>query len=202
MKNNVNSKDFWNDCYANNQIGWDLGKITPVFKDWCDKLTENKSIFVPGSGNGYDPLYFAKKGHNVTAVDFSSIAVENMSKKAISKNIDINILKEDIFNLNSCHFSQYDYVVEYTCFCAIDPNKRLDYIKIMNDVLVKNGELVGLFLPLLKDKSEGGPPFSVNLEEILEQFSKYFKVVKSIKHPLSIKSRFENEQYIHFKKIY
>ena len=70
MSNNVSSSKFWDDCYINKNTGWDLGSVTPVFKDWCDKLKNQSSIFVPGAGNGYDPLYFASRGHSVPAVDY------------------------------------------------------------------------------------------------------------------------------------
>ena len=200
MSHDVSSSKFWDDCYINNDIGWDLGSITPVFRDWCDRLKDKCSIFVPGAGNGYDPLYFASKGHSVTAVDFSVKATENIKKKAQSDNIKINIVNEDIFNLSHELFDQFDYVIEYTCFCAIDRKRRLDYIEIMSRLLKKNGQLVGLFLPLLKDKKEGGPPYSINLKQVINQFSNHFDVLKSSKHPLSIKPRINNEQYIQFKK--
>ena len=70
----------------------------------------------------------------------------------------------------------------------------------MNNLLKKNGELIGLFFPILKNVKEGGPPYSVNIDKVIDQFSDYFDVLKSIKHPLSIEPRVDNEQYLHFKK--
>jgi len=200
MNNDVSSSKFWDECYINDNTGWDIGSVTPVFEDWCNKTQQKHSILVPGAGNGYDPLYFASKGHDVTAVDFSKEATNNMKAYAEKKQIDINIINEDIFKLDINLFNKFDYIIEYTCFCAIDRNRRLDYIKVMSDLLKKNGELIGLFLPVLKDKKDGGPPYSINIEEVISQFSDYFDVLKSIKHPLSIKPRLDNEQYIHFKK--
>ena len=200
MNNNVSSSKFWDDCYINDNTGWDIGSVTPVFKDWCNNLQKKYSIFVPGAGNGYDPLYFASKGHNVTAVDFSKEAVKHMNVYAKKKQIDINIINQDIFNLDINLFNKFDYIVEYTCFCAIDRQRRLDYIKIMNNLLNKNGELIGLFLPILKDEKDGGPPYSINLDETISQFSDYFDVIECKKHKLSIKARVDNERYIHFKK--
>ena len=41
MNNNsdVSSANFWNTCYSKNDTGWDLGRPTPIFIDWCNKLT-------------------------------------------------------------------------------------------------------------------------------------------------------------------
>ena len=200
MEHDVSSSRFWDDCYINHNTGWDLGIVTPVFKDWCDKLQQKYSIFVPGAGNGYDALYFASKGHNVTAVDFSKEAIKNMNTESQKRNIDINIINQDLFKLDSSLFNHFDYVIEYTCFCAIDRMRRLDYIRAMSNILKENGELVGLFLPILKDRKDGGPPYSIKVDKIINQFSNYFDVLESKKHVLSIKPRVGNEQYIHFKK--
>ena len=200
MNSDVSSSKFWDNCYINHNTGWDLGYVTPVFKDWCDNLQKKYSIFVPGAGNGYDPLYFASKGHSVTAVDFSNEAINAMKAKAEKQQININIIKQDIFKLDSTFFNSFDYVIEYTCFCAIDRRRRLDYIKTMKNILKKNGELIGLFLPILKDKKDGGPPYSINVDKVITQFSNYFDILKSKRHKLSIDARTGNEQYIHFRK--
>ena len=36
MDSDVSSSKFWDNCYINHNTGWDLGSVTPVFKDWCD----------------------------------------------------------------------------------------------------------------------------------------------------------------------
>ena len=59
-----------------------------------------------------------------------------MTAKAKKQQININIIKQDIFKLDSTLFNSFDYVIEYTCFCAIDRKRRLDYIKIMNNIFI------------------------------------------------------------------
>ena len=79
---NVSSSIFWDQYYIENDIGWDLGRVTPAFKDWCDNLIKPSKIFVPGCGNGYDPLYFASQGHDVLAVDISEYPINQIKKEA------------------------------------------------------------------------------------------------------------------------
>ena len=62
----------------------------------------------------------------------------------------------------------------------------------MFNVLKKGGEFIGFFFPLNKKKSEGGPPFGVNLDESIKSFSIHFDLLDSFKHPLSIKPRLNN----------
>jgi len=200
MKKKVSSSNFWNQYYIKNDIGWDLGGVTPVFKDWCDKLSTQSSIFVPGAGNGYDPLYFSKQGHDVLAVDFADKPVQRMILESKKENLKINILQRDLFDLNKKYNNKFDYVIEYTCFCAISPKRRKEYVNIMSNLLKDRGELFGLFFPLNKSKDEGGPPFGVNLKETIHLFSSKFELINSVEHPLSIDPRSGNEKFLNFRK--
>ena len=198
---NISESQFWNEYYINNDTGWDLGGVTPVFKNWCDNLNKKSKILVPGSGNGYDPLYFSSLGHDVLAVDFSEKAIKRIKNEAKKNNLRINVLKGNFFDLDKTFYNLYDYVIEYTFFCAIDPKNRLNYISMVHQILKESGQLIGLFFPLNKKESEGGPPFGVSLKEIEYNFNKKFKLIKSFKHPLSIDARSDNEQYFEFEKI-
>jgi len=197
---NVSSAHFWEQCYQENNTGWDLGAPTPIFMNWCDNLELLSKICIPGAGNGYDPLYFASKGHDVTAIDFAESPISRLKKQSRDKKINLTALKNDIFNLEESLYDQFDYIVEYTCYCAIHPSMRMKYIEIMHRLLKKGGELVAILLPLNKDLSDGGPPFGIDLEETLDLFSHKFSIVESIEHPLSIEPRSENEQFVRFLK--
>ena len=201
MSNNVSDAHFWNKCYANNNMGWDLGRATPVFKDWANNLKKKSKILVPGAGSGYDALYFASLGHEVLAVDFSEKAINRIKKQSQEMKINIQTLTCDFFNLTNLISIEFDYIVEYTFFCAIDPIRRKEYSNVAHSLLKESGLLVALFLPLNKDISEGGPPFSVSKSEIEDIFLEKFKLIKSLKHPLSIDVRKESEEYFEYKKI-
>jgi len=201
LNHKVSSAHFWNQCYTDNNTGWDLGGVTPVFKDWANNLKKKSKIIVPGAGNGYDPLYFASLGHDVLAVDFSNLAINRIQNEADKNNIKIKTLNCDFFKLDNSFKKKFDYIVEYTFFCAIEPNKRVEYINIAHKLLKDSGLLVGLFLPLNKDLADGGPPFAVSVDEIKGSFSKKFKLMNCFNHPLSIKPRKNNEQYFEYKKI-
>ena len=199
-ESNVSSAHFWEQCYQESNVGWDLGAPTPIFMNWCDNLELSSKICIPGAGNGYDPLYFASKGHDVTAIDFAESPISRLKEQSKDKKINLTALKSDIFNLEESLYEQFDYIVEYTCYCAIHPSMRMKYIEIMHRLLKKGGELVAILLPLNKDLSDGGPPFGIDLEETLDLFSHKFSIVESIEHPLSIEPRSENEQFVRFLK--
>ena len=196
----VSSSDFWNDCYDKNDTGWDLGGTTPIFVDWCNNLNTKRKICIPGSGNGYDALYFADMGHQVTTIDFAEEPIKKLKKQSKINNLNINIIQKDIFDLGQEFHNKFDYIVEYTCYCAIDPKMRNKYIDVMYNLLKAGGEFVGILFPLNKNLSEGGPPFGVNLNKTINQFSNKFKLIDSAIHPLSIEPRKGNEQFVRFIK--
>ena len=201
MSKDISNSQFWNQCYIENNIGWDLGDVTPVFKDWADQLKTKSKILVPGCGNGYDPLYFASLGHEVLAVDFSEKAINRIKRQSQEMKINIQTLKCDFFNLTNLIRIEFDYIIEYTFFCAIDPIRRKEYSNVAHSLLKESGLLVALFLPLNKDIIEGGPPFSVSKLDIEDTFSEKFELIKTLKHPLSIDARKESEEYFEYKKI-
>ena len=63
MKNLEHTKpEFWEELYTANDIGWDLSSSSPPFRELMTNLNlENKKVFVPGCGNGYDVIELAKK---------------------------------------------------------------------------------------------------------------------------------------------
>ena len=196
----VSSSHFWDQCYKEDNIGWDLGSPTPIFMDWCDSIEGVRKICVPGAGNGYDPLYFASKGHEVTAIDFAQHPVDRLKKESKKNGIDITILQKSIFDLEESLHNTFDYIVEYTCYCAIEPEMRFKYIQTMYKLLKSGGEMVAIFLPLNKKLSEGGPPFGVELNETIDMFSENFSLIESIEHPLTIQPRVNNERFVRFVK--
>ena len=57
---------------------------------------------------------------------------------------------------------------EYTCFCAIDPQRRSEYADLVMRLLKSGRICIGLAFPL--DTRESGSPFAVSLSEIFALF--------------------------------
>ena len=175
--NDINKSSFWEQRYEKGEIGWDLGAETPVFTAISEKLKLGK-VCILGCGNGYDAISFSKKGFSVTAVDFAKTPINNLQIAARSLSLSIETIKKDIFDLIPDYSSQFDYIIEQTCFCAIDPRKRQQYSNLVHDLLKVGGKLIGLWMPLDKDIIDGGPPFGVKENEIKKLFSTKWKILE------------------------
>lgn len=191
---------FWQDIYDAGDTRWDLGGPTPVFVQLqTSKQFPPGRMLVPGAGRGYDAIWFAQQGFDVTAVDFAESAVHDARANGEKAGVAVDVVQNDIFDVGAIYPHTFDYVLEYTCFCAIDPNRRAEYMEVIRSVLKPNGLLIAIFFPM--DARDGGPPFQVREEEIDRLFSPHFERVLTETPENSVAPRAGKERLMIFRKV-
>lgn len=189
------SEEFWDNRYKNNDIGWDLGQISPPLKSYIDQL-KNKSIkiLIPGGGNSYEAEYLFKQGFkSVFVVDVSETALHNIKSRVPNFPSD-QLLHKNFFDLDMT----FDLVLEQTFFCAIEPRLRNDYVIKMNTLLSSQGKLVGLLFNAALNTDR--PPFGGSKSEYLKRFDSVFNIVLMEKAYNSHETRLEKELFFILKK--
>jgi methyl halide transferase len=192
------TSDRWEDRYQTQKTGWDLGQAAPPFVSFLNSETApapGKTI-VPGMGRGHEAILFAQKGFAVTGVDFAPSAIEAAQAQAEAKGVTLQTLQRDIFQLVPEWAGQFDYVVEHTCFCALVPDLRSDYVQLVWDLLKPGGELIALFWA---HNLAGGPPFGVAVAELKELFGR-FETVQFELALNSLPSRQGEEYFVRLRK--
>ena len=190
---------FWEDIYLDDDAGWDLGGVTPVFDNIADQLNRGK-VCILGCGNGYDAVMFSQKGFEVTAVDFAPSALIKLEIMSNKENVNVQILQSDIFVLTPEYDSVFDYVIEQTCFCAVNPQRRQEYERLVYKILKPGGKLIGLWFPLDKTIEDGGPPWGITIDEIKSIFKNGWNIEKEEFPDISIQPRKNREKLIIFEK--
>ena len=193
-------KQFWEDLYISGDATWDLGGSTPIFESISKDISPGK-ICIIGCGKGHDAVMFAKKKFEVTAIDFAPSAISYLNHLAADAKVDIHAINTDIFNLSNEYYNQFNYVIEQTCFCAINPTMRNNYEQLVFNLLIKGGLLIGLWFPLDKNISEGGPPWATSIDEVKNLFSTRWEIERDEFSSLSIKPRKDREKLIVFRKV-
>jgi SAM-dependent methyltransferase len=199
MTHDVNSARKWEADYERRTDGWDLGGPTPVFNRLASSgRFKPGRMIVLGAGRGHDARLFARHGFQVTAVDFASQAVQEMQRLA-DPAAPVEILQHDIFTLPETLNNSFDYILEYTCFCAIDPTRRAEYADLVTRLLKPHGIYIDLAFPL--DQRKGGPPFAVTEAEIFDLFQKRgFKLLSREIPVESVSPRRHAEELFIFQK--
>jgi SAM-dependent methyltransferase len=199
MSQDVNNPEKWEKDYARGTDGWDLGGSTPVFRRLLDQATlVPGQAIVLGAGRGHDAREFARRGFKVTAVDFSPTAAAEMRRLA-APDAPVAVHQADIFTLPLTFNHRFDYVVEYTCFCAIDPARRPEYAALVDRLLKPGGVFVALAFPV--GGRPGGPPFAVDASEFPALFAEPDYALKYQETPSdSVAQRRDQEALYIFEK--
>ncbi|KAK4551755.1 hypothetical protein RGQ29_032276 [Quercus rubra] len=96
---------------------------------------------------GYDVAAIACPEHHIVGLDISDVAI----KKAVELSSSLpnascfNFLMADFFTWSPIEL--FDLILNYTFFCAIEPDMRLAWAQRIRDILKPGGELITLMFP-------------------------------------------------------
>jgi SAM-dependent methyltransferase len=194
----LGKEQYWTQIYQTENPGWELNQAAPALVEFVPKLKLPKSrVLVLGCGSGNDAALFAQAGHIVTAIDISEEAIQRAKTKYENLK-NIKWIQADVFHLDSTYNQAFDIVVEHTCYCAIDPSRRNELIKIWNRVLVHGGFLMGIFFVM---ERRNGPPFGGTEWELRERLKKYFQFSYWNRYRNSIQNRNGKELFVYANKF-
>ncbi|MEB1808990.1 MAG: class I SAM-dependent methyltransferase [Bacillaceae bacterium] len=132
---------FWDNFYS------DRAKGVPFFENIPDENLVsyfNNGVFTKGKvlelgcGAGRNAIYFAENGCSVDAVDLSKESLKWAEERANEKNVSVNFINENIFELDF-EENSYDIVYDSGCFHHIAPHRRMSYINLVKRALKPNG---------------------------------------------------------------
>lgn len=178
----------------NKNIPWDAGQITSPIKDYFDQIdNKNARILIPGCGSAHEAKYLFEAGFTeIYLCDWARKPLDDFKENVPGFPFG-HLICEDFFKLDK----NYDFIIEQTFFCAINPTLRKSYVKKIYDLLSNNGTLVGL----LFDKAfSAGPPFGGTKDEYANLFSPTFKIQQMESCKNSIMPRLGNEIFMELTK--
>ena len=203
------NSDYWQNRYKDSDTPWDMGSASPPLVAYFDKLVgkaeEAKSlnVLIPGAGSSYEAEYLHKRGFkNVFVIDLAAAPLEEFAKRCPTFPKE-HLIQDDFFKVegeNEKYLNFFDLIVEQTFFCALDPRLRTDYVKKMNELLKKEGKLIGLLFDFPIREEQDSPPFGGNANEYREIFEPYFEITTLKRCYNSIKPRQGTELFIEMVK--
>ena len=194
----VSTPEFWTDLYVRGGDGWELRQPAPALVEFVERTPPAPGrIAVPGCGRGHDVRYLARHGHTAVGFDFSPAAIAEARALADADGVPAAFVERDIFVLGRDHERAFDGVWEYTCFCAIDPTRRAEYVRAMGTILKPGGWLLACFFPMRRRAD--GPPFPVSEREVRRLFARGFRFERAYR-PRSVRLRQGQEWTVLFRK--
>ena len=187
--------DFWDELYSRGGDAWDLGRATQPLVDFLDTTPPPRGrVAVPGCGRGHDARLLAAHGYEVTAFDFVPSVLDVARRLAAREHVTVSFEQRDVFTLGRDLPHAFDGVWEYTCYCAIDPARRAEYVRALAGTLRAGGWLLACFFPLRAQSA--GPPFVVSPDEVRRLLAPAFRIERAFAPLRSARGRQSREWMI------
>ncbi|MFT5882844.1 MAG: SAM-dependent methyltransferase [Crocinitomicaceae bacterium] len=191
----------WQKRYLSGDTPWDKGasapSLLPLFEE-KPELFSGQRVFVPGCGIGYDAKELAEYGLDVVGGDIAPLAIAR-AKELNPHDVDFREL--NIFKIPEGLIGSFDMVWEHTCFCALDPMHRADYVAAMWELLKPNGLVLGVFFTNPDVIPNEGPPYKTSRKELREIFSSHFSLEWVAAPKAFYQGREGREHLMLFKKL-
>jgi thiopurine S-methyltransferase len=172
--------DFWDKRFADGVTPWENPDLPRCLRDFVanfpgdfppDRATGNDPappphVLVPGCGSARDAGWLAALGWQVTALDFSAVAVER-ARQVLGAEFRGTLLCADFFAFRPeslfSPFSPFSLILERAFLCALPRTLRAGYARRVAELLAPGALLAGVFFVSEQLK---GPPFGIEQHEL------------------------------------
>ena len=177
----------WQTLYEQGKTGWDRGEPNPALSTWIEQgiFAAGTRTLIPGCGRGHEVVELARRGLQVTALDFAHQPIAELQATLRREGLAAEVKQEDAFAYQD---EPFDIVYEQTFLCAISPDRRTEYERRLSTWLKPNGRLCCLFL---QTEATAGPPFCCPIQEMQELFDRqrwhWSEEQRTIDHPAGLR---------------
>ena len=167
--------DYWNRIYQDeSRPGWDMDGATPLVEAMLGLalplgLPPGGELVVPGCGYGHDAAELAARGFTVTGLDFAPLAIQGAIERYGDR---VAWSQADWF---TTELGPWDAIFDHTCFVAMDPPRRPDYIEACADHLRPGGFWMAALFHDVNDRP--GPPHALPMAEMRTLAEARFEVL-------------------------
>src|SRR5215470_4012418 len=164
---------FWNQRWDVGNIPWDFGGTPANLVSFLIRNRNLNRVLIVGCGSGYEVRAFHEAGHDVTAIDFSTSAVER-ARQALGP-IGDRLIHGSFFNYDFGE-TPYEIVYDRGFLCSLPHGRRLDYAARVDSLLMPGGRLVGMFLYGTEPEP---PPFPLTEQDAEDLLCPYFQLTRN-----------------------
>jgi thiopurine S-methyltransferase len=165
----------WDQRYREGRDGWELGAPAPplaaFLRDDPRRPRPPGRVLVPGCGRGHEAALLAELGFAALGLDLSGEALREARRRHGPDRPELRWHQADLLDPEALRAAgladgSLQGVVEHTCFCALEPSRRPDYLRAVTQLLAPGSWLLGLFWC---HDQPGGPPFGSHPGELESQ---------------------------------
>lgn len=164
----------WQHAWRAGRTPWDAGASPPALHHLLERdLVPGGRVLVPGCGTGYDLAALARHDREIIGIDISEDARRAFVQTHQSLPGSVSYEVADFFSYEAGE--DFDFVWDYTFFCALDPSQRADWAAAVERFVKPTRMLATLLFPYEDPISDRqGPPWPVNASMVRELIGESF----------------------------
>ncbi len=156
----------WELAWREGRTRWDAGASPPVLASLVASHPKVARALVPGCGSGYDVFTLSALAERVIGLDVAPTAAERF--EALRRELGVDPARAELRVADFFDFEpdeRFDLIWDYTFLCALEPQRRDDWARRVDELLADDGELWTLIFPVDPvPMNPGGPPYPMTPE--------------------------------------
>jgi 2-polyprenyl-3-methyl-5-hydroxy-6-metoxy-1,4-benzoquinol methylase len=123
--------------YFRGRTPWDTNITPPEVNVFLEKAPAGRALDI-GCGTGTNAVAMARRGWQVTGIDFAANAVHRARRKACDEKLDIDFRWGDVADLGALN-GPFDYALDIGCLHSLDEVKWAPYADGLKRVVRPGG---------------------------------------------------------------
>lgn len=193
-------KAFWEDKWSSGQVNFDRSDANPLLTEFFKELSlaQNARVLVPLCGRSVDMQWLMAQGFFVLGVEFYEPAARQffelhglvyeesmLGSFKVFSHEGITIFVGDFFALTKAMLGPIDGIYDRAALIALPDHMRRRYAQHIIDLSDEATKM--LLVTTVYDQTHmPGPPFSVNIEELISLYGHQFSLTTLLYESITV----------------
>jgi thiopurine S-methyltransferase len=190
--------DFWLDRWRRAQIGFHQAAVDRHLKAYWPllELPLDSPVFAPLCGKSLDLMWLRERGHSVTGVELSPVALESFvmeqgipARRRVLADFDVyeagglKLYRGDFFKLTRALLGNTSAVYDRAALISWTPAARESYVEHLTSLTSPGTQMLLIAVEFPPEQMQG-PPFPLTRGNIEELFAGRFSIEELARHEI------------------
>lgn len=184
---------FWRERWQSGETRWDMGRAYPWLGELLDAawqaelMPDGVRVLEPGCGRAHTGAALAGLGYEVTSFDVVPEAIAQAH--ALYAGVEgLTLTTGNALAIIPEWRGAFHGVFDRAMLCALPPPVREEYARALFAHLAPGGAILSSVVTERRDGSDGGPPFAVSPDALIDMLDAGFERVYMRKNELDPES--------------
>ena len=167
----------WDAHYRTGQPPWETGRHSDELQRFiAEENIQPCRVIELGCGSGINAVWLAQQGFEVTAVDFSPLAIDKARRRATEDKVAVRFILGDVLDLHET-FEPFPFFFDRGCYHVVRRDNLQAYVRTLQQLTAPGS--IGLVLAgnARSPHEPGKGPPVVSAEEIRAELGSAFEIV-------------------------